>query len=77
MELDYCSFQIKIALNSKSQGTKKFELFPQGTYNFQNLRHETLVIADYKYAKIFGFAIFDMKLWLKEENILHKSCTFG
>ena len=77
MELDFCSFQIKVALNFKSQGTKKFELFPQGTYNFQNLRNETLVIADYEYAKMFIFAMSDTKLWLKEENILYKSCVFG
>ena len=61
---------IKIALNFKSQGIEKFELFSQDTYNFHNLRNETLVIADYEYAKIFSFALFDMRLWLKEENIL-------
>ena len=77
MELDFCSFQIKIALNFKSQETEKFELFSQGIYNFQNLRNGTLVIADYEYVKIFSFAVFDMKLWLKEENILHKSCPIG
>ena len=77
MELDFCSFQIKIVLNFKSQGTEKFELFSQGTYNFQNSRNEIWVIADYEYVKIFSFAMFDMKLWLKEENILHKSCAFG
>ena len=77
MELNFCSFQSKVALNFKSRGTEKFELFSQGTYNFQNLRNETLVIADYEYAKIFSFALFDMKLWLREENILHKSWDFG
>ena len=60
MELDFCSFQIKIALNFKSQGTEKFELFSQGSYNLENLRNETLVIADYEYAKVFSFAMFDM-----------------
>ena len=59
MELDFCGFQIKIALNFKSQGTEKLELFSQGAYNFQNLRIETRVIADYEYAKIFSFAMFD------------------
>ena len=67
METDFYSFLIKIALNFKFQGTEAF--LSQGTYNFQNLRNETLVIADYEYAKIFSFAMFDMKLWLKEENI--------
>ena len=27
--------------------------------------------------KKFSFAVFDIKLWLQEENILHKSCAFG
>ena len=52
--LDFCIF-----FRSK---LFKFELFSQGVYNFPNLRNETLVIADYKYAKIFSFAMFDMKL---------------
>ena len=77
MELDLCSFQVKIALNFKSQGTEKIELFSQEAYNFQNLRNETLDIVGYECAKIFDFALFDMKLWLKGENILHKSCAFG
>ena len=77
MESDFGCFPIKIALNFKSQGTEKFELFFQGTYNFQDLRNETLVIADYEHAKIFSFAMSDMKLWLEEKNILHKSCAFG
>ena len=61
MELDFCSFQIKIVLNFKSQGTEKFELFSQRNCNFQNLKNETLVVTDYEYAKIFSFAMFDMK----------------
>ena len=66
-----------MALDFKSQRTEKFELFCQGTNDFQNLRNETLVIADYEYAKIFNFTMSDMKLWLKEESILHKSWAFG
>ena len=62
MDLDFCSFQIHTAFNFKSQGTEKLELFSQGTYNFQTLRSETLVIADYEETKIFSFAMFDMKL---------------
>ena len=38
------------------------ELFSQGTYNFQTLGNETLTIADYKQAKIFRFALLDIKL---------------
>ena len=71
MELDFCSFQIKIALNFNFQGNEKFELSSQGTYNFQNLRNETLVIADYEYAKISRIAVMDVKLWVKEDLDLH------
>ena len=39
-------FEIKSALNFKSQGNENIELFPQGTYNFQKLWNETLVTAD-------------------------------
>ena len=46
MELVLGSFQIKIAFNFKFQGTEKFELFSQETYNSQNLRNETLAIAE-------------------------------
>ena len=53
---------IKIALNFKSQGTEKIELSSQGTYNFQILGNESLIIADYKYAKSFKFAMLDIKL---------------
>ena len=49
----------------------KFEHFSQLTNNFFNLRNNTLVFADYKYAKMFSFAMFDLKLRLKEENILY------
>ena len=71
MELDFCSFQIKIPLNFKSQGTDKHELFSQGTYDSQNSRYETLAIADYEYAKISRTAVMDMKLWMKEDLNLH------
>ena len=45
----------KNALIFKSQGTEKRKLSSQGTYNFQNLVNETLIIADNKYPKIFMF----------------------
>ena len=44
---------VKIALNFKSRGIEKIELSSQGTYNFQILGNETLIIADYNYAKNF------------------------
>ena len=62
VELDFLGSVIKNALNFKSQGTKKIELSSQGIYNFQIWRNETLIIADYKYAKIFKFAMLDTKL---------------
>ena len=62
VELDLQGSAIKIALNFKSQGTEKMELSSQGTYNFQILGNKTLIIADYKDAKIFKFAMLDIKL---------------
>ena len=53
---------MKIALNFKFRGTEKIELSSQGTYNFQILGNETLIIADYKYAIIFKFAMLYIKL---------------
>ena len=47
------------------------DLFYQGTYNFQNLRNESLVIADHLHVKISKFASFKIKLMLQEDNILH------
>ena len=37
--------------NLSCQGNEQFELFSQGTYNFQNLGNETLFIADHKNVK--------------------------
>ena len=53
---------IKIALNFKSRGTEKIKFSSQGTYNFQILGNETLIIADYKYANFFKLAMLDIKL---------------
>ena len=44
-----------ILLYFRSQGTERNELFSQGTYNFQNLRNETLAIADHLDLKISKF----------------------
>ena len=62
VKLDFWGSVVKHALNFKSRGTKKSELFYQGTYNFQILGNETLIFLDYKYAKIFLFAMSDIKL---------------
>ena len=58
-----------MALNCKSRGTDKVELCSQGTYDFQILGNETLAIADYKDATIFKFAMLDIKLRLKDDNM--------
>ena len=60
VELDFGGYVIKIALDFESRGTEKIELSSQGTYNFQMLGNETLIIADYKYAKLFKFAMLDI-----------------
>ena len=62
VELDFWGSVIKITLNFKSRGTEKTELSSQETYNFHILGNETLIIADYKYAKIWKFAMLDIKL---------------
>ena len=62
VELDFRNSVIKIASNFKSRRTEKIELFSRKTYNFQFFGNETLIIADYKYAKIFKFAMSDTKL---------------
>ena len=62
LEIDFGGYVIKIALNFESRGTEKIELSSQGTYNFQILGNETLIVADYKYAKIFKFVMLDIKL---------------
>ena len=67
---------IKIALNFKSRGTEKIELSSQGTCNFQILGNETVIIANYKYAKILKFAMLNVKLQLKDDNILYQFGTF-
>ena len=55
----------------------RFKALTEWRLIFVVSRSKLLVIGDYEYAKISSFAMFDMKLRLKEENILHKSCAFG
>ena len=62
VKADFWVSVIKIALNFKSRGTENIKISSQGTYNFQILSNETVIIADYKYAKIFKFAMLDIKL---------------
>ena len=67
MELDFSSFQIKIALNLKSQLTAKLELICQGPNDCENLQ----TVVDYKYVKISKVLVMDIKLWMKKDLDLH------
>ena len=42
----------------------------------QNLGHESLVLADYGCVKISSLSKLRIKLWLKEDGILHTQITF-
>ena len=46
-------------------------IFPQGAYNFQNLRNETMAMADHEYVKISKLVLFNIKSLLEEDSILH------
>ena len=70
MEQDYCSYVIKILFNLNSQGNEEFELFSQGTYDFQNFRNEILYIADHDDIKNSVFDCLTAKLWFKERTSL-------
>ena len=52
---------MNIAWNFKSRGTEETELSSEETYNFQIWR-KSLFISDQKFAKIFKFAMLDIKL---------------
>ena len=61
---------IRISLSANSQGTKKIDVFSQGTDDFKNLGCKTLYITDYEYVNISSFAVLDRKLWLEENSNL-------
>ena len=61
---------IRISLNAKSQGTKKIEVFAQGTDDSKNLGCETPYIVDYEYVNISSFAVLHINLWLEEDSNL-------
>ena len=48
-EVNFEILKLKTVSNFKSRGTEKFELSSQGTYSFQILGNEALIIADYEY----------------------------
>ena len=58
-------------------GTEKIRLSCQGPYKFQILGNATLIVTDYKYGMITNkFALLDIKLWLKDDNILYQFWVF-
>ena len=57
---------ITIGLNFNPEGLKKSNFPPKGTTTFKILESETLIIADYKYAKSFKWLFII-------EKILHRS----
>ena len=62
---------IRIPLNVKSEGTKKIEVFSQGTGDSNNLRCETLYIADYEYISITSFTVLDIDQFPKRHGLVH------
>ena len=48
----------------------KNQIPPNGPMNPMNW-YKSLVIANYSWVKIFSLAVLDVKLWLKEEGVLH------
>ena len=56
VELEFLGLKILIILYFKSQGTEKYELFSQGTYNIQNLSNKTFSIPDHERVNISKFA---------------------
>ena len=68
VEFDLWDSVIKIAFNFKSRGTEKIELSSQGIYNFQILGHETLIVTDYKYAKISSLLCWIFSKYLSRSN---------
>ena len=54
-------------LHHKSQGTLKMSLFSQGTYNFQNLRNETLDIAVRKHLNTLKFFLIGYGLMIAQK----------
>ena len=60
-------------VKSRTQWTKKIEVFLQETDDPNNLRCETLHIGDYEYVNISGFVVLGVKLWLGEEGDLNRN----
>ena len=61
-KLDSRMYVIKILFNLNSQGNEKFELFYQETYDFQNVRNETLFIVEHENVKESAFGWLAVKL---------------
>ena len=70
MELNSCVCVVEIYFSANSQGNKKIDLFSQESWEFQILGNETLIIAG---TEISIFHQLAAKLWLKEDDDLHKN----
>ena len=61
VELDFWGSVIKIALNLRSQGAEKKSNFPPKEHTTFKFWEMKLLLLNYKYAKIFKFAVLDIK----------------
>ena len=60
--MDYSNFHRAMGCSRKSNP----KLFSQAAYSLQKLRNETIIIADYEYAKSFKVALLNIMLWLND-----------
>ena len=76
MEINSCVCRMKVFFNLNSQRNEKFELFSQGTYDFQNLGNETQFIANYENIKIFYFSVVCCKVMAKRRDLTYAQMIF-
>ena len=73
VELNFWSFMIRISLNFKSKGTKIIKVFFQATNDSQNLRLETLYIADYECMYFQFFCVENKAMTRRRCRLKHRS----
>ena len=74
---DFEGFVIRIFSHIEFQETEKIKLFSEEIDDSQNLRYQTLVIADYDFVKISIFTVLGTKLWLKGDDDLHTDLRYS
>ena len=67
-----CKTESNLCSSAICATPRPFELSSQGAYNVQILGNETLIIAHCEYTIIFRVALWDIKLWLKDDSILYQ-----